>query len=386
MSYPIIIHGSENSLDIDAYVIVPEPLSFNDAKKLCDSFSEVNSNLLVVTDGVVSWSYKGTVDECNNSILATYALHEQAFAIPVERALPRVYALKMLRTIRGLLSHVSRTHYRDTVKEALKSADLAVKISALRSIDLSAIESFEKNPVVEVYKFFAFQLGQTLALLEEGVELFTKNSVAERYPELGVYLRRETAGPEALTVFWERFVSLVETACQRVDKHMLFVSRFQGVKEVFDCKAEQILPPVVVFDIDGTLMDERHRSHLRQGDTKDWESYFALCHLDTPIDYTVQLSRQYREKGYEIWAMSGRSESCLSLTKESLDKHGVCYDHIKLRGEGNRLPDYILKPSWIAKYIGLERVEVVYDDLDRVIEGFRKKGLNVVDIKEFRGF
>lgn len=66
---PIIKHGSENSLDVETYVIIPKPLSFTDAKKLCDSYKESNANLLTVTNGLVDWCYKGTVDECNNSIL-----------------------------------------------------------------------------------------------------------------------------------------------------------------------------------------------------------------------------------------------------------------------------------------------------------------------------
>jgi hypothetical protein len=59
----------------------------------------------------------------------------------------------------------------------------------------------------------------------------------------------------------------------------------------------------------------------------------------------------------------------------------VTFDHLKLRGEGNFIPDFALKPAWISKYIGNERVEVIYDDQDKVIEGFRKKGLNVIDVK-----
>jgi hypothetical protein len=81
--YPIIIHGSENSLDVDAYVLVPQALGFKEAKSLCDSFKQINANLLYVENGQVSWCYKGTIDECNNSILATYSLHHQQFANPI---------------------------------------------------------------------------------------------------------------------------------------------------------------------------------------------------------------------------------------------------------------------------------------------------------------
>lgn len=379
MDYPIIIHGSENSLDVDAYVIVPAPLGFKEAKSLCDSYKDVNANLLAVEDGIVTWCYKGTMDECNNSILATYALHEQTSPIPVTRKVPRSYALKMVRTLRGVLSYCSRTQYRDNVKSALSSWDLDIKFAVLQSIDLKTITDFQKASLIETYKFLAFQLGQTLALLEDDVELFTKNSVATYYPELSVYLAREDADVSGLQSFYERFLKFVGESFGKVEKHELFFTDYQGVREVFDCKTEIVLPPVVVFDIDGTLMDERHRKHHREAG--DWDTYFDMCDKDTPIQHIVDLTHHYRAKGYEIWLMSGRADSCLDKTIQSMKDHNVCYDHIKLRSPGNRVPDFVVKPAWVSKYIGLERVVAVYDDLDRVIEGFRKKGLNVIDVK-----
>ena len=45
------------------------------------------------------------------------------------------------------------------------------------------------------------------------------------------------------------------------------------------------------------------------------------------------------------------------------------------------IPDHVLKPAWARKYIGLQRIEAVFDDLPKVLEGYRKKGLNAIDIK-----
>ena len=381
-NYPIIIHGSENSLDIDAYVILPEPLGFKEAKKLCDSYSQINANLLVITDGMVSWCYKGTKDECNNSILATYELHKQDFANPINQKAERGYGLKMLRTIRGLLSYASRTDLRKDVKQALVSDDLSFRIEVLKKIDLNTIKDFEKSSLTETYKFFAFQMGQSLSLLQDNVELFAKNSVAQYYPKLKPYLDRQPdANPAALQEFLTQFTEFVSQSYTKVDKHALYATKFHGKTEVLDCKKEMVLPPVAVFDIDGTLMDETHRKEFR--DTKQWDKYFELCHLDTPIEHIIDLTKKYKAKGYEVWLMSGRSDSIMEQTLESMNKHGVMFDKIKLRGEGNFIPDYVIKPAWISKYIGLERVEIIFDDTDKVIEGFRKKGLNVIDVKTY---
>lgn len=379
---PIIIHGSENSLDRDAYIILDNPLSFKEAKAKCDSHKDINANLLVVTNGKVSWCYKGTKDECNNSILATYNLHEQEFACPITEPMERDYGLKMLRTIRGLLSYASRTALRAEVKKALVSDNLDYKIEVLGKIDLNEIKDFEKSSLVETYKFFAFQMGQTLSLLEDNVELFTKNSVAQKYPNLSSYLAREQTSPAELQEFLTHFVQFVSKSYKQVYKQPLYMTNFHDKKEILDCKKEVALPPVVVFDIDGTLMDETHRSHLRE--SGKWEQYFDQCDLDTPIAHIVALTKEYKDKGYEVWLMSGRSISCEEKTRQSMEKHGVVFDKLKLRSKDVFIPDYVLKPAWIAKYIGHERVEAIYDDTDAVIEGFRNKGLHTIDVKTMK--
>ena len=378
MTHPIIIHGSENSLDIDAYLLVEKELSNQDAKKICEQYSQINANLLLIENGQVKWCYKGTRDECNNSILATYHLHKQVHPCPIEQEMPRAYGLKLARTLRGLLSYVSRTEHRTDVKKALTSSSLDFKLEVLNKINLTQIEDFEKSSKVETYKFFAFQIGQTLALLKDNRQLFTKNTVAQEYPDLKDYLDRKESDAVKLQKFYTEFLNFVSLSLKKVDQQELYVFNFHGKKEVIDFKKESTLAPVVIFDIDGTLMDESHRAHLREA--KDWEKYFDACDLDSPITHAIDLLKSYKEKGYEVWLMSGRGEACLEKTKQSMQEHGVPYDHIKLRSKNVFIPDYVLKPAWVAKYIGLERVEAVYDDQARVLEGFAKKGLNAIDI------
>lgn len=379
--HTIIIHGSEDSLDTDAYIIIKEKVSIEEAKSICNSFSDVNANLLVVEDGIVTWCFKGTVDECNNSIISTYGHHSQTHDNPIERKLDRSFALKLVRTVRGLLTYHSKTDKRKLIKAALKSEDLILKIETLKSINLADVDDFHKNTLTEVYKFFAFQIGQTYALLKDNVELFTKNEVASHYPKLAPYLKRVDGYPvDDLQDMWNEFNGYLLETVTRVEKHDWFATKYNGLKEVVDVKNEKIMPRVVVFDIDNTLMDETHRESHRIN--KDWDTYFDLCHLDKPIKHVIKLTHEYHEKGYEVWVMSGRSERILDKTIKSLKDNGVYFDHIKLRSLENRMPDFVVKPAWAKKHIGLDRIDFVYDDLDRVIEGFRKYGLNTIDVKQ----
>lgn len=381
MQFPVIKHGSENSLDEDIYVVIPQPVSFKEAKTICDSYKPKNANVLVITDGIVTWNFKGTIDECNNSILQTYSLHQQNYQLPITRPVKRFYGLKMLRTIRGILSYCSRTEHREQVKKALKNTYVFDKIQALSKIDITKIQDYEKTSIIETYKFFAFQLGQTLALLEHNKELFTKNSVAEFYPDLRPALQRIPSDPAVLQFYLNKFIAICQKETKHVDKQpTLFRTDFFGHKEIIKTLEEVVLPPVVVFDLDGTLYNESHRAEYRE--KLDWETYFSLCDKDTLIESVANILRDYAKKGYEIWIASGRSEPiCLEKTIACLQRDQLPFHGIKLRGQDNFVPDYALKPAWMAKYIGLDRIEAVYDDTDAVIEGFRKKGLFVVDVK-----
>ncbi|MNN57862.1 hypothetical protein D3C81_1728720 [compost metagenome] len=114
----------------------------------------------------------------------------------------------MVRVVRCLLSHCSRTQYRSKVKEALRSSSWKFKLDTLKEIDFTSIDDYGKNGSKEdVYKIFAFQLGQVLSLIK-GVEVYTKSSIAKEHIGLKKYLYREKDTPldsilELLNVFIE---------------------------------------------------------------------------------------------------------------------------------------------------------------------------------------
>jgi hypothetical protein len=64
--------------------------------------------------------------------------------------------------------------------------------------------------LIETYKFLAFQLGQTLALLKDDVELFTKNATGEYYPQLNAYLQREEQSVKELADFWKLVIEFIK--------------------------------------------------------------------------------------------------------------------------------------------------------------------------------
>ena len=188
------IHGSEDSTDVDTYYIVDAVPSFKESKKFCDSIKDENANILELDEtGIICKCYKGTPDECNNSLYETYHLHKQEYPLLVKRKVERDFGLKYVRAIRILLSHCSKTQYRKEVKSALKSTSWDDKVRTLLNIDLSTIDydHLEHNQNgKDIKKVIAFQIGQTI-LLGCSIEVYTKSEISSFFPELKQFLYRE---------------------------------------------------------------------------------------------------------------------------------------------------------------------------------------------------
>jgi hypothetical protein len=239
VDYKYFFHGSEDSLDRDAYFLVDEPFNFDRWKELCFELSRktgTNANLISVENGVVSNVYKGTVDEVNNSLYHTYGLHDQIYPCPIERLLLRDHAIKFVRVIRGILSQCSRTVYRKEVKAALNSHSIVDRINTLAAIDFNKIDSFEKNSKEDVYKFIAFQVAQIVALTK-GIELYTKSTAAAYLdnPDFTKLLYRQEASPDAVNELIELLFGI--RSCfdvNIIDNGSKLVSKFG----VIDVKSE----------------------------------------------------------------------------------------------------------------------------------------------------
>ena len=187
------IHGSEDSTDVDIYYVVKEQPSFQEAKAFCDSNLSENRNVITIKNGIVTDCYKGVPDEINNGLIDTYDLHEQKFPLLVTRPVERDRHIKFIRAVRGILSHLSRSQYRQPVKLALRS-NWSKRLEVLEGINLYKVDfdTLNKNLSGEdVKKVMAFQLGQSFALMAGGLELYTKREIAETYEVLKPYLYRE---------------------------------------------------------------------------------------------------------------------------------------------------------------------------------------------------
>ena len=212
------IHGSEDSTDVDVIYIVDELPDKAECKRWCSEDPLENRNLATIVDGRIDKVYKGSPDEVNNALLSTYRLHKQDFPLLVTHEVNRNLEIKVIRSMRMILSHLSRTEMRPSIKAALHS-DWIMRKKVLQEIaenwyNITIDDRGHKMSAKDILKVVAFQLGQTIALIN-GEELYTKWKISNKYPYLKSYLYRED---EALyrdnsgleTAIW-RYLYLINT-------------------------------------------------------------------------------------------------------------------------------------------------------------------------------
>lgn len=137
----------------------------------------------------------------------------------------------------------------------------------------------------------------------------------------------------------------------------------------------------VVWDLDGTLADDRARAHfveVESGTKRDWKSYFDAIEEDAPIAASIELLRALHAAGVRIVYLTGRPEYTRPQTERWLKANGLDeYDELLMRPAGERRHAGEFKVDEISKL--RERYELVcaFEDRIDVAEHLRLSGLPV---------
>lgn len=136
---------------------------------------------------------------------------------------------------------------------------------------------------------------------------------------------------------------------------------------------DESLPKAVIFDLDGTLADNDHRSPY------DLEK----CGEDTPKKMVIALLEMLRAQGYKIITVSGRESGTKEdvtkyrrITTEWLDKHTNGSDEHYQRVQGDSRKDDVVKEEIFWNCIADRfNVQLAVDDRAQVVEMWRRIGL-----------
>lgn len=133
------------------------------------------------------------------------------------------------------------------------------------------------------------------------------------------------------------------------------------------------LPHCVLVDIDGTLA---HHDGLRS--PYDW-SRVGQDRVDESVRDAV---RDIAAAGVTVIVMSGRDAVCREQTVGWLTGHGVPFDELHMRPEGDQRPDWVVKDGLLREHVaGRYHVRYCLDDRDQVVDHYRTLGLKVFQVQ-----
>lgn len=141
----------------------------------------------------------------------------------------------------------------------------------------------------------------------------------------------------------------------------------------------------VIFDLDGTLADLRHRLHHVKGKNRNYDKFFAECGKDLPIWQTIKLARILKQNGQFVVIASARSDSCREETEMWLRRQGVPYDMLIMRKQGDYREDSIVKQEILGTldYKYGYTPWIVVDDRKRVVDMWRKNGIMTLQVSDW---
>lgn len=138
----------------------------------------------------------------------------------------------------------------------------------------------------------------------------------------------------------------------------------------------------VIFDIDGTLANCKHRQVHLQEKPKNWKLFNDLMHLDTVYKDVADLIPRFNGD-HHIILVSGRESSMRKVTEQWLDDNDIYYDYLFMRGFNDYRDDPIIKQEIYETYIKpYTVVDYVFDDRLRVCERWRSLGLRCLQVQE----
>lgn len=141
------------------------------------------------------------------------------------------------------------------------------------------------------------------------------------------------------------------------------------------------LPKAVIWDLDGTLSDDRARAHfveVEQGKTRDWKSYFDAIGEDPPIAASMEVLRAMHAAGNRIVFLTGRPDHTRRTTERWLKANGLTgYDRLVMRPPRDFRPAGAFKVDEVARLRREYQLVCAFEDRIDVADALRGAGVPV---------
>jgi beta-phosphoglucomutase-like phosphatase (HAD superfamily) len=141
------------------------------------------------------------------------------------------------------------------------------------------------------------------------------------------------------------------------------------------------LAKAVIWDLDGTLSDDRARAHfveVEKGKKRDWKSYFDAIGDDPPIAASMEVLRAMHAAGIRIVFLTGRPEHTRKTTERWLKANGLTgYDRLLMRPPRDFRPSGAFKVDEVARLRREYELVCAFEDRIDVADALRTAGVPV---------
>ena len=137
----------------------------------------------------------------------------------------------------------------------------------------------------------------------------------------------------------------------------------------------------IVVDIDGTIADNSHRTHLVEGKKKDWSKFFDKMGDDKPIRESILLVQKYFREGLTVLIATGRLKKYEVLTTNWLDKHIGVDEYLLFQRENNDFRSSVdLKKEIILNIQGRFDIKIIMENDEKIVQMYKAQGLNCIKL------
>lgn len=143
----------------------------------------------------------------------------------------------------------------------------------------------------------------------------------------------------------------------------------------------------VIFDLDGTLADGKHRLHLLPTVdlhlTDSWNEFNRASKDDPPFQDTIDVCNIMARAGLRVIILTGRSDIVRAETEVWLERNSVLYSELVMRSHSDNRKDIIIKEEFLRNQVGLENIVAAWDDSPAVIEHLRRLGITTYAVCDY---
>ena len=148
---------------------------------------------------------------------------------------------------------------------------------------------------------------------------------------------------------------------------------------------------MVIFDLDGTLSDDRDRWARHVGDLDpskfdqmDWDAYHSTMLNDAPVVEVMQVMESFKRLGYGIMFSTGRPEQYREPTVEWLQRHGtdpMGYPNLLRMRPHSALDSNVEVKRQALKAVRREHpVLMAFENDERTIAMYREEGVTCLKV------